>query len=132
MIITDEVLRRFGACLGAVEHFREDFPDGFDISPLWGTFEEADALWKIIFGSWLREYVGWGIRNGILPSYIRADLSGANLFGANLFRANLSRASLSRADLSRANLSEAIADERTIWPKGFVIPDSVIINKEVK
>lgn len=50
---------------------------------------------------------------------IGANLSEANLSEANLINANLSGARLSGADLRRARLSGAIADSKTIFPKGF-------------
>ena len=48
-----------------------------------------------------------------------ADLRGADLDGADLSAADLSRADLDKANLDEANLRGAIADRRTIFPKGF-------------
>jgi len=61
----------------------------------------------------------------------RANLSGANLTGADLYgaylsRANLSGANLTGADLYGAYLYVAKADERTVWPAGFSVPDTVV------
>ena len=128
IIITARMLREnFDACEIAVKRFENDYPDGLDIAPLWGTDEEADVLWKEILGGWLKGQVGWAINAGILPARIRANLRGANLVGADLSGANLSGADLSwanlyRANLSGANLYRANYDEQTIWPEGFT-PD---------
>ena len=104
MKITTEVLARFNACESEVDHFATDYPDGLDISPLWGTNKEANALWQQILGSWLKAEVGWAIAEGILPARIRANLSDANLCGADLCGADLFGANLCGADLSKANL----------------------------
>ena len=118
MIITAQMLREnFNACTSAVKRFENDYPDGLDIAPLWGTDEEADVLWKEILGGWLKRQVGRAINAGILPARIRANLYRANLSEANLYRANLYRANLSEANLSWAN-----HDEQTIWPEGFTPP----------
>jgi len=128
LVITAQILTEtFGACTAATTKFREEYPDGLDIAPLWGTDEEASNLWQMILKGWLKTHVGWAISSGIIPAKIRADLRGADLSGANLSRAdlrgadlrgaslrganlrgaNLRGANLSRADLSGANLSRA-------------------------
>lgn len=83
MIVTVEVLDNFNPCRHARQVFRERFPCGIDISGLWATKEEADALWNEILGDlFLKRHVGWAISAGLLPARIRADLSGADLYGA--------------------------------------------------
>ena len=48
-----------------------------------------------------------------------ADLRGADLREAYLNKADLREADLREADLTEADLTEAIADSKTIFPKGF-------------
>ena len=127
MIITRERLENFGACHSLARKFAKDHPHGLDISPLWGTDEEAQMFWAIVFASEWKRQIGWCISVGLIPARIRANLSeanlseadlrgadlyranliGADLRGANLYRANLSEADLYRANLSEADLSEA-------------------------
>ena len=62
----------------------------------------------------------------------KANLSGANLRGAALGRAQLQEADLrdadlQKADLNDANLEGALADEDTVWPEGFEVPEGVVI-----
>ena len=105
MKITVEILDRFAPCRGARNEFAERFPDGLDISSLWGTSEQASKTWHMILSDrFLKQHVGWAISEGLLPARIRADLSGANLSGANLSGANLYGANLSGANLYGANL----------------------------
>ena len=123
MIITVEVLDRFKPCKDARDEFARQFPEGVDISGLWGTEEEADAVWKMLLADdFLKKYVDWGISVGLLPARIRANLRGADLSGADLSRADLSGADLSRANLRWANLSWAKWNKDTIWPDGFEVP----------
>ena len=126
MIITNEILENFGACNGAKSAFAVEFPDGLDISGLWGDANQLHNTWmKIISSSVCKKNLGWAIYVGLIPARITADLAGADLTGANLSRADLSRANLaganlSRADLSRADLTKADltgADLR--WAKGL-------------
>ena len=121
MIITNEILENFGACNGAKSAFAVEFPDGLDISGLWGDANQRHNTWmKIISSSVCKKNLGWAIYVGLIPARITADLAGADLTGANLSRADLSRANLaganltwaylagaylSRADLSRADLT---------------------------
>ena len=152
-IITPEILQTFGPCSPAKEEFEEQFPKGLDIGPLWGTVEVADAKWhELLADALLKKHIGWAIKEGILPSRIRADLIGAdlrwanlrwaNLSGADLRWANLSGADLREANLRWANLSgadlrwadligadlreadlrEAKDNEYTIWPEGYSPP----------
>ncbi len=127
LIITEQVLTNFGACAGLRDKFVAENPNGFDIGGLWGTDEEAQEVWAILFASEWKKQVGWAIGAGLLPARIRAnlrwanlrwanlrwanlrwaDLRWANLCGADLREANLSEANLSEANLSEANLSEA-------------------------
>jgi uncharacterized protein YjbI with pentapeptide repeats len=108
MIITRKVLENFDACELEADEFERRFPDGVDISELWGTAEEADALWKFILADdLLKRQVGWSIDAGILPARVRADLRGADLEGVNLRRADLEGAYLVGANLRWAYLVEA-------------------------
>ncbi len=123
MIITNEILENFGACNGAKSAFAVEFPDGLDISGLWGDANQRQNTWMTIFSSPVcKKNLGWAIYVGLIPARITANLSkadlrwanlseanltGANLSGANLIWANLSEANLTEADLSEANLSGA-------------------------
>lgn len=113
MIITGEVLGRFGACQSQKEMFAATFPDGLDISGLWGDTRERTATWERLLKIKVVKYnLGWAIFMGIVPARIVANLGGANLSGANLSwaslgGANLSQASLGEASLYGANLSRA-------------------------
>ena len=119
MLVTREMLRSFGACKDASNEFEKEYPDGLDISGLWGTFDQANETWRgLLANEFLRQYIGWAIWAGMLPARIRADLSRADLS-----RANLSWANLSEANLSWANLREAIWNEYTTWPEGYPTND---------
>ena len=106
MIITRQTLENLNACELLLEAFCQDHPHGLDISALWGTPEEAQNFWSVVFASRWKSLIGWAIGVGLLPSRIRADLSYANL----------SDADLSDADLYRADLCKAKWNERTAWP----------------
>ena len=116
MIITNEILENFGACNGAKSAFAVEFPDGLDISGLWGDADLRQNTWMTIFSSPVcKKNLGWAIYVGLIPARItanlsranltKADLTGANLTGANLTGADLTGANLSRANLSRADLT---------------------------
>ena len=137
MIITRQTLENFNACELLLEAFCRDHPHGLDISALWGTKEDAQNFWSVIFASGWKGQVGWAISEGLLPSRIRAnlnnaDLSCADLSNADLYRANLNNADLRWADLRYANLSWANLswadlggakwNEYTAWPAGFSPP----------
>ena len=113
VIITTNTLKNFGACKSAIQEFDKRFPDGLDISGIWGSKGEADEAWKMLFAdALLREHVSWAMRVGILPTRLRANLGGVNLAGfdlrgANLYQANLAKSDLSAANLRRANLEYA-------------------------
>jgi len=118
MIITLETLQRFEACEDAAAEFGEKFPDGLDVSRLWGDRRQRAETWRMLLDDgFLRRYIGWAIGEGLLPARIvgdfreadlrRADLSGANLRGANLRWANLCEADLYRAEVRWANLRGA-------------------------
>ena len=108
MIITNEILENFGACNGAKSAFAVEFPDGLDISGLWGDANQRHNTWmKIISSSVCKKNLGWAIYVGLIPARITADLAGADLTGANLAGADLSRADLTGANLAGANLSRA-------------------------
>ena len=121
MIITNEILENFGACNGAKSAFAVEFPDGLDISGLWGDADLRQNTWMTIFSSPVcKKNLGWAIYVGLIPARItanlsRADLTGANLTGANLTGANLTGANLLRADLTGADLSRA----DLTWAKGL-------------
>jgi uncharacterized protein YjbI with pentapeptide repeats len=103
------VLDNFNACEDASGEFEAQFPDGLDIGPLWGSFEEASEKWnEILSDDLLKRYVGWAIVTGLLPATIRADLRGANLHGADLSGANLRGADLSGANLRTGVLLDAL------------------------
>ena len=102
MIITRQVLENFGACKSLLETFCQDHPHGLDISALWGTPEEAQNFWSVVFASRWKSLIGWAIGVGLLPSRIRADLSDADLY--------------------RADLCKAKWNERTAWPAEFAPP----------
>ena len=126
MIITNEILENFGACNGAKSAFAVEFPDGLDISGLWGDADLRQNTWMTIFSSPVcKKNLGWAIYVGLIPARItanlsranlsRADLTGADLTGANLRWADLTGADLRWADLSGANLSGA----NLRWAKGL-------------
>jgi uncharacterized protein YjbI with pentapeptide repeats len=107
MIVNETVLKNFNACTSLRNRFVAQHPNGFDISGLWGTDEEAQAVWAILFASEWKTQIGWAISVGLLPARIRANLSRADLSRADLSRADLSRADLSGANLRWADLSGA-------------------------
>ena len=114
MIIDLDMLVRFGACKLQRDEFAARFPNGLDVSGLWGTAEECSTTWRILLADeFLRRNAGWAIANGLVPARIRADLTGANLTdadltGADLTDADLTGANLTGADLTGANLTDAI------------------------
>ena len=108
MIITNETLEKFGACNDAKSAFAGEFPDGLDISGLWGDADLRQNTWMTIFSSPVcKKNLGWAIYVGLIPARITADLAGADLSRTNLARADLSRTNLAGANLSRANLAGA-------------------------
>ena len=82
---------------------------------------------------------GCGLRYANLQraNLMVANLQGADLVGANLQEANLSAARLKDADLRDADLQGANlvgaklqgvrANQRTIWPDGFEVPEEVVM-----
>lgn len=107
MIVDDELLRNFGACVELRKEFTRTHPNGFDIGGLWGTDEEAEVVWAVLFASGWKRQIGWAVNVGLLPARIRANLRGANLSGADLVGVKLSNANLSNANLSGADLCKA-------------------------
>ena len=108
MIITNEILEKFGACNGAKSAFAVEFPDGLDISGLWGDADLRQNTWMTLFSSPVcKKNLGWAIYVGLIPARITANLSRADLTGADLSRAGLSRADLTGADLGGADLTGA-------------------------
>ena len=148
MIIDREMLRRFNACAEQADLFEAAYPDGLDVSGLWGTSAERNATWlRLLSADVVKRNIGWAIGEGLIPARIMTDLSGANLsgtnlsganlsganlsgadlrgadlYGADLYGANLRGANLSGADLRMADLSWAEHDKYTQWPDGFVPP----------
>ena len=111
MIITNEILEKFGACNDDKSAFAGEFPDGLDISGLWGDADLRQNTWMTIFSSPVcRKNLGWAIYVGLIPARINADLTRANLSNADLTGADLTRADLTGANLSRADLR---------WTKGL-------------
>jgi len=108
MIITNEILEKFGACNDDKSAFAGEFPDGLDISGLWGDADLRQNTWMTIFSSPVcKKNLGWAIYVGLIPARITANLSRADLTGADLSRAGLSRADLTGADLGGADLTGA-------------------------
>ena len=99
--ITAESLEQMGACREAVEMFRRDFPDGYDLAR-WTREEQL----RMVRTEW-RRYLGWAWMKMVVPIWTMrdADLSGADLSAADLSGCDLSRSDLSDADLGDADLS---------------------------
>ena len=111
MIINRETLHRFNACAEQANAFEAAYPDGLDVSGLWGTSAERNATWlRLLSADVVKRNIGWAIGEGLIPARIMTDLYEADLSGANL----------SGANLYEANLRGANHDESTIWPIGFV------------
>ena len=121
MIIDLDMLVRFGACKLQRDEFAARFPNGLDVSGLWGTAEERSTTWRILLADeFLRRNAGWAIANGLVPARITANLRGANLtdatlWGANLWGANLTCANLTDANLTDANLRGANLTDANLW-----------------
>jgi len=108
MIINFEMLTKFNVCQDEKDAFVEAFPDGLDVSGLWGTADQRAATWlRLLQSEVVKRNLGWVIGEGLVPARITANLSGANLTGANLRGADLTGANLRGADLTGANLSGA-------------------------
>ena len=108
MIVTNEILEKFGACNDAKSAFAVEFPDGLDISGLWGDADLRQNTWMTLFSSPVcKKNLGWAIYVGLIPARITANLSRADLTGAGLSRADLTEADLRWADLRWANLTGA-------------------------
>jgi len=89
------MLDRFGACNGAVAEFEERYPQGLDVSGLWGKRPERAKTWEgLLRDEFLRRYVGWAIAVGILPVRIVGDFTQADLRKADLRWADLRKANL--------------------------------------
>ena len=121
MIITNEILEKFGACNDDKSAFAGEFPDGLDISGLWGDADLRQNTWMTIFSSPVcKKNLGWAIYVGLIPARITANLSRANLSRADLTWADLTGANLSRANLTGADLTEADLSEADLrWTKGL-------------
>ena len=124
MIIDLDMLVRFGACKLQRDEFAARFPNGLDVSGLWGTAEERSTTWRILLADeFLRRNAGWAIANGLVPARITANLRGANLTGADLRGANLTDATLWGANLWGANLTCANLTDANltdaIMPAGY-------------
>ncbi len=122
MLITKQVLDRFGACSNAVREFENQYPKGLDISGLWGERGARDETWQRLLGDeFLCKQIGWAIGVGLIPARITgnlrfADLSFADLSGADLHGANLSFADLSDEQRKYAKGAGAIIDEVVVNP----------------
>ena len=135
MIINFEMLTKFNVCQDEKDAFVEAFPDGLDVSGLWGTADQRAATWlRLLQSEVVKRNLGWVIGEGLVPARITANLSGANLTGANLRGANLTGADLYEANLNGANLNGAYlrganltgadlygaySNKYTRWPDGF-------------
>lgn len=88
MIITARMLREnFNACGFHSEMLEEKYPDGFDISGLWGTPEERSDTWMAILSDdILAEHLNWAVTNGVVPSsvHIKRPIGHLNLSGVDL------------------------------------------------
>ena len=130
MIIDLDMLVRFGACKLQRDEFAARFPNGLDVSGLWGTAEERSTTWRILLADeFLRRNAGWAIANGLVPARITANLrganlTGANLTGANLWGANLTDANLWGANLTRADLTGANLTDANLW--GANLTDAIM------
>ena len=98
MIIDLDMLVRFGACKMQRDKFAAWFPNGLDVSGLWGAADERSATWRTLLADeFLRRNAGWAIVRGLVPARITANLTGADLTDADLTRANLIGADLTDA-----------------------------------
>jgi len=105
MIITRDVLVSFNACKPKLERFCELYPDGLDISGLWGTLEEREKTWeRLLSDEFLRRQIGWAIGVGLIPSRIVGDFAGMNLTRAEIRRADLCWADFRQVDFRLADL----------------------------
>jgi len=105
MIITRDVLVSYNACKPKLDRFCELYPDGLDVSSLWGTLEEQEATWKrLLSDEFLRQHIGWAMGEGLIPSRIVGDFAKMDLAGAYLRLADLRGANLGYADLRGTNL----------------------------
>ena len=108
MIITADTLARFNACNTQKAIFAIEFPNGLDVSGLWGDSATRAVTWKQLLSiDIVKRNVGWAIARGVLPSRIVGCFRGADLSYADLRGANLSDADLSGADLRSAGLRSA-------------------------
>ena len=57
------------------------------------------------------------------------NLAGANLQGANLGQAKIQGADLRDTRLKRTVFDGAKADQHTIWPEGFQVPEEVLLSE---
>ena len=108
MIITTEMLILFDACKEERAIFATEFPDGLDVSGLWGDAATRAETWQQLLAfDLVKRNLGWAIKYGLLPARITGNFSDADLRYANLRYANLSDADLRYANLRYANLSDA-------------------------
>jgi len=129
MIINRDVVENFDHCGRIItDEFEERFPDGLNISGLWGKEKERKVVWDMLLDDdFLVEQIGWAISVGILPARMlidgkelklgsvalcgvdisEMDLRGIDLFETNLREANLYKSNLHKAKLCSINLSRA-------------------------
>jgi len=108
MIITRDVLTKFEACENGMNRFCELYPDGLDISGLWGSLEKRKETWeRLLVNEFLRRQIGWAIEVGLIPVRIIGDFAGMDLTEANLRGANLGISNFRDVDLRGADLRGA-------------------------
>jgi hypothetical protein len=91
MIINRAVLEIFGACEPAAKLFREEFPNGLDISDLWGEYLTRKRFWeKYIQVNPIKENLGWAIEAGIIPAVLYGNFSEMDLSDISIKNADLS------------------------------------------
>lgn len=124
--ITNGLLVARGAKCNQLKKFNQYHPNGLDISGLWSEDPKIvnDTWIWLLTDTFLNFNIGWAIGVGILPSAIRADLSGQSIIGANVDRGNftgspslegvnLSFSELNWADFGGCNLAGAdLSDTR--------------------
>lgn len=111
LITADTLCTNFNFSTPAVLDFQVAFPNGLDISPLYGSYHDRSAFWRDFLATTaMRKRVGEYITSGLLPG-IRADLSDADLSDINLYRTTnmlyAPRALFTRAYFTDANLRES-------------------------
>ena len=118
MIIDSDMLISFGACYNERNRFIQKFPNGLDVSGLWGNSSDRRKTWQEVLGfRIIRKNLSWAIHNGLIPCRIVGNFDSFDLsysdFGNALFdevslvRANLFASRLYRTSFSYSNLSHS-------------------------